>query len=228
MSSKSYVNISKEKMEWDSKDKSVHGKEFENSKFSEFCSSKEIGHDFSSPITPQQNWVVGRKNKTLQESARVMLHTKNLPYYFWAKAMNTTCHIHNCVTIRSETKATQYELCKGRKPTVKYFYIFGIKWYILEFRERRRKMDPKSDDKKFLGYSINSRAYKVYNKCTKTMMKSINVFIDDTSENKQEDEDEGDVSSQHIDVPSDVPDKIWHWVWKHKLWRSSNQQGTIN
>lgn len=29
-----------------------HGKEFENVKFSEFCSSKSIGHEFSSPITP--------------------------------------------------------------------------------------------------------------------------------------------------------------------------------
>lgn len=29
-----------------------HGKEFENSKFYEFCSSKGIGHEFSVPITP--------------------------------------------------------------------------------------------------------------------------------------------------------------------------------
>jgi transposase InsO family protein len=60
--------------------RSDHGKEFENAKFTEFCSSEGIKHEFSSPITPQQNGVVERKNRTLQESARVMLcKTSALP-----------------------------------------------------------------------------------------------------------------------------------------------------
>lgn len=60
--------------------RSDHGKEFENSKLSEFYSSEEIGHELLTPITPQQNIMVERKNITLQESARVMLHVNNLPY----------------------------------------------------------------------------------------------------------------------------------------------------
>ncbi|PNX96617.1 receptor-like kinase [Trifolium pratense] len=75
--------------------RSDHGKEFENSKFSKFCASEGIVHEFASPITPQKNGVVERKNRTLQESARVMLHAKKLPYSFWAEAMNTACYIHN-------------------------------------------------------------------------------------------------------------------------------------
>ncbi|CAJ2667397.1 unnamed protein product [Trifolium pratense] len=75
--------------------RSDHGKEFENSKFADFCAAEGITHEFSSPITPQQNEVVERKNRTLQESARVMLHAKNVPYKFWAEAMNTACYIHN-------------------------------------------------------------------------------------------------------------------------------------
>jgi hypothetical protein len=58
-----------------------HGTEFENSKFDDFCTSEGIKHEFLSPITPQQNGVVERKNKTLQESARVMLYAKHLPYH---------------------------------------------------------------------------------------------------------------------------------------------------
>jgi len=45
--------------------KSDHGTDFENAKFNEFCSSEGIIHEFSSPITPQQNGVVERKNGTL-------------------------------------------------------------------------------------------------------------------------------------------------------------------
>jgi len=124
------------------------------------------------------------KNKTLQESARVMLHAKHLPYYFWAEAMNTTCHVHNRVTLRSGTTTTLYEIWKERKPTVKYFHVFGSKCYILADREHRRKMDPKSYDGIFLGYSTNSRAYMVFNTKSKFVMESINVVIDDASIDK--------------------------------------------
>ena len=99
--------------------RSDHDKEFENSKFSEFCFSEGIGHEFSAPITHWMNGVVERKNMTLQESARVMLHAKNLPYYLWAEAMNTTGQLNNLVTITFENKATQYEIWKGIKPIVK-------------------------------------------------------------------------------------------------------------
>ncbi|WJX62480.1 hypothetical protein P8452_47472 [Trifolium repens] len=163
--------------------RSDHGKEFENSRFSEFCADEGIGHEFSSPITPQQNGVVERKNRTLQEAARVMLHAKKLPYYFWAEAMNTACYVHNRVTLRKGTSTTLYEIWKGRKPTVKHFHVFGSKCYILADREQRRKMDPKSDEGIFLGYSLTSRAYRVFNNRTRTMMESINVVIDDCSDN---------------------------------------------
>lgn len=38
-----------------------HGTEFENQSFIDFCSEKGIKHEFSAPITPQQNGVVERK-----------------------------------------------------------------------------------------------------------------------------------------------------------------------
>ena len=39
--------------------RSDHGREFEKSKFNEFCSTEGIKHEYSSHITPQQNGVVG-------------------------------------------------------------------------------------------------------------------------------------------------------------------------
>lgn len=66
-----------------------------------------------------------------------------------------------------------------QKPTVKYFRTFGRKCYILRDRENLGKFDPKSEEGIFLGYSSNSRAYRVFNKRTKTVMESINVVIDD-------------------------------------------------
>lgn len=75
--------------------RSDHGKEFKNNTFEEFCTSEGISHEFSSPITPQQNGVVECKNMIFQECVRVMLHAKKLPYHFWAEAMNIVCYILN-------------------------------------------------------------------------------------------------------------------------------------
>ena len=49
--------------------RSDHGGEFENEIFENFCNKKGITHNFSFPRTPQQNGVVERKNRTLQECA---------------------------------------------------------------------------------------------------------------------------------------------------------------
>ena len=62
--------------------RSDHGTKFENEFFKTFCNENEISHTFSSPRTPQQNGVVERKNKTLVEMARTMVHEYSLPQYF--------------------------------------------------------------------------------------------------------------------------------------------------
>jgi hypothetical protein len=50
-------------------------------------------------------------------------------------------------------------------------------------------MHPKSDEGIFLGYSTNSRAYRVFNLKTETVMESINVVIVDVPKEKVHDVD---------------------------------------
>jgi len=121
--------------------------------------------------------------------ARVMIHSSNLNQHFWGEAVNNACHIINRVYLRSETNKTPYEIWRGKKPTVKYFKTFGSKCYILHDRENLGKFDSKSEEGIFLGYSTNSRAYRVFNKRTEIVMESINVVVDD-------DEDERPSSSE--------------------------------
>ena len=72
---------------------------------------------------------------------------------------------------------------------MKYFRVFGSKCYILNDRKNPGKFDAKNDEGIFLGYSTNSRAYRVYNKLTTMVMESINVVIDDTISEKDIDDD---------------------------------------
>ena len=84
--------------------RSDHGKEFENAKFEAFCNKHGIKKEFSAPKTPQQNEVVERKNRVIQEMAKVMLLNKNIPQKFWAEVVNTSCHIGNRIYFRVGTK----------------------------------------------------------------------------------------------------------------------------
>ena len=87
---------------------------------------------------------------------------------------------------RPGTKETPNELWKGRKPNVKYFRIFGSTCFILKDRENVEKFDSQNDEEIFLGYSFISKAYRVYNKGTKKVMKIMNVVIDESLESSSE------------------------------------------
>ena len=103
-------------------------------------------------------------------------------------------------------KKTTYEIGNGKKPKVKYFLVFGSKCYILNDRENLGKFDAKSDEGIFLGYSTISRAYRVFNKRTKTVMKSINMVIDDAITNVEADDDRQGPSSKESNVDVEAQD----------------------
>ena len=146
--------------------RSDHGGEFQNEKFSKFCEKTGILHNFSAPRTPQQNGVVERKNRYLEELARTMLSESSLPKYFWADAVSTSCYVMNRVLIRPILKkTTPYELFNGRKPNIGHQRVFGCSCFVLNNgKENMGKFDEKADKGIFIGYPSNSHAYRVYNK----------------------------------------------------------------
>ncbi|XP_042944495.1 uncharacterized protein LOC122278367, partial [Carya illinoinensis] len=159
--------------------RSDRGKEFVNKNIETFCDENGFIHNFSAPRTPQQNGVVERKNRSLQEMARTMLNENNLPSYFWAEAVSTACYVINRVMLRSKLDKTPYELWNEKKPNIGYFHVFGCKCFILNDRDNLGKFDAKSDEGIFLGYSTNSKAYRVFNKKTLTVQESMHVVFDE-------------------------------------------------
>ncbi|KAL8121277.1 hypothetical protein AgCh_018136 [Apium graveolens] len=175
--------------------RSDHGGEFEKD-FITFCKSRGITHEFSAPRTPQQNEVVERKNRTLQETARTLLHESKLPRKYWAEAVHTSCYVLNRVLIRPILLKTPYELLKKMTPNISYFRVFGSKCFILDTQNNRGKFDAKSTEGIFLGYSTTSKAYRVYNSVKNKVEESINIAFNESSRNiSQIDEDTADLSS---------------------------------
>ena len=98
--------------------------------------------------------------------ARTMLHEYNLPLYFWAEAVNTSCYISNRVFKRPILNQTSYELWNDRKPKISYLRVFGCKCFILNTKDNLGKFDSQADEGIFLGYSTSSKAYRIFNKRT--------------------------------------------------------------
>ncbi|GJT71433.1 retrovirus-related pol polyprotein from transposon TNT 1-94 [Tanacetum coccineum] len=150
------------------------------------CSSCELGkakqrikHQTSVARTPEQNDVVERRNRTLVEAARTMLSAAKFPLYFWAEAIATACFTQNRSRVIPRHEKTPYHIINGRKPSVKFFYIFGSLCYIVRDGENLDEMKEKGDACLFVGYSTQSRVYRVYNKRTRVIVETIHVNFDE-------------------------------------------------
>ncbi|KAJ9561568.1 hypothetical protein OSB04_006728 [Centaurea solstitialis] len=92
-----------------------------------------------------------------------------------AEAVSITCFTLNQTLIVKRTGKTTYKMIEQSKPNIDYFRVFGCKCYVLNDRDNLGKFDPKSDESIFIGYSHNSKTYRVFNKWTRTILESSNV-----------------------------------------------------
>ncbi|GKB22420.1 putative ribonuclease H-like domain-containing protein, partial [Tanacetum coccineum] len=138
-----------------------------------------IEHQTSTARTPEQNGVVERRNRTLVEAARTMLSAAKVPLFFWAEAIATTCFTQNRSLVIPRHEKTPYHIINGRKPSVKFFHIFGSLCYIVRDGENLDKMKEKGDACIFVWYSTQSRVYRVFNTRTKVIVETIHVNFDE-------------------------------------------------
>ena len=87
---------------------SDNGGEFTSNEFNEFCEIHGIKRQFSTTKTPQQNGVVERKNRTIQEAARIILNEEKLSDAYWKEVVYTTGYILNRGQLRVTKDKTHY------------------------------------------------------------------------------------------------------------------------
>ncbi|GJR97877.1 putative ribonuclease H-like domain-containing protein [Tanacetum coccineum] len=155
--------------------RSDNGTEFKNKVMDDFCREKGIKREYSVARTPQQNGVAERRNRTLIEAARTMLADSKLPTTFWAEAVSTACYVQNRVLVVKPHNKTPYELFRGFKPALSFMRPFGCHVTILNTLDSLGKFDGKSDEGFLVGYSLSSKAFRVYN--TRTMRVEENLQI---------------------------------------------------
>ncbi|GJY32556.1 putative ribonuclease H-like domain-containing protein [Tanacetum coccineum] len=155
--------------------RSDNGTEFKNKVMDDFCREKGIKREYSVARTPQQNSVAERRNRTLIEAARTMLADSKLPTTFWAEAVSTACYVQNRVLVVKPHNKTPYELFRGFKPALSFMRPFGCHVTILNTLDSLGKFDGKSDEGFFVGYSLSSKAFRVYNTRTRRVEENLHI-----------------------------------------------------
>ncbi|GJW71178.1 ribonuclease H-like domain-containing protein, partial [Tanacetum coccineum] len=155
--------------------RSDNGTKFKNKVMDDFCREKGIKREYSVARTPQQNGVAERRNRTLIEAARTMLADSKLPTTFWAEAVSTACYVQNRVLVVKPHNKTPYEIFRGFKLALSFMRPFRCHVIILNTLDNLGKFDGKSDEGFFVGYSLSSKAFRVYNTRTRRVEENLHI-----------------------------------------------------
>nr|GFB38630.1 retrovirus-related Pol polyprotein from transposon TNT 1-94 [Tanacetum cinerariifolium] len=135
--------------------------EFVNQTLRDYYEEVGISHEISVAPSPQQNGVVERRNCTLIEAARTMLIYAQAPLFLWAEVV------------------TPYELLQSKLPDLSFFHVFSALCYPTNDSENLGKLQPKADIGIFIGYALTKKAFRIYNRRTRRIIKTIHVDFDE-------------------------------------------------
>jgi hypothetical protein len=96
--------------------RSDNGGEYTSKAFVSFCKDVGIKRELTTPNNPQQNSVVERKNITIMEAMKTMIHDQDLPMRLWAEAAMKTVYVKNQLSHSALGFKTSEEMFTGKKP----------------------------------------------------------------------------------------------------------------
>ncbi|GJT85512.1 retrovirus-related pol polyprotein from transposon TNT 1-94 [Tanacetum coccineum] len=103
----------------------------------------------------------------------------NAPLFLWAEAVATSCYTQNHSVIRLHHDKTPYEILHDKLPDLSFFHVFGALCYLTNDSENLGKLQPKADIGIFIGYAPTKKAFRIYNRRTRRIIKTIHVDFDE-------------------------------------------------
>nr|GEY37961.1 retrovirus-related Pol polyprotein from transposon TNT 1-94 [Tanacetum cinerariifolium] len=104
-----------------------------------------------------------------------MLADSLLPTTFWAEVVNTAFYVQNKVLVTKPHNKTPYELLIGRSSNLEFMRPFGCHVTILNTLHHLGKFDGKDDERFLVGYSVNSKTFRVFNYRTRKVEENLHV-----------------------------------------------------
>lgn len=135
---------------------------FSSTVFLRYLSNNNIRRELTTSYTPEQNAVVERSNRTIMEGVRSSLYHSQLPLSFWAEVVVYIVYTLNGTCSRVHGQQTPFELYTCIKPSLSHLRPFGCPVYVYIPAQLRKKLDAKSRCGIFVGYSNESKGYRVW------------------------------------------------------------------
>ncbi|GKC83292.1 retrovirus-related pol polyprotein from transposon TNT 1-94, partial [Tanacetum coccineum] len=101
---------------------------------------------------------------------------------YWTAAVATACYTQSRSTIVKIHLKTPYEIFRGRIPNINFLHIFGCPVYIHNYKDYLGKFDEKADDGYFLGYSLVSKAFRVFNTRRQQTEETYHITFDENTD----------------------------------------------
>nr|GEY68414.1 hypothetical protein [Tanacetum cinerariifolium] len=120
----------------------------------QFCEMKSNLRQFSVARNPQQNRV---------------------------EAVNTTCYVQNRVLVVKPHNKTAYEPFRGKTPTLSFMRPFGCPVTILNTIDHLGKFNGRADEGFFVGYSLNSKAFRVFISRTRILEENLHIRFSEST-----------------------------------------------
>ena len=159
--------------------RSDNGGEYRDNRFREFCVNNGIKMEKTVPMTPQQNGIAERMNRTLNERARSMRIHAGLPKMFWAEAVNTASYLINRgPSIPLDGKLPK-EVWSGKEVNLSHLRVFGCISYVHIDSAERSKLDAKSNKCVFVGYGGDEFGYRFWDYENRKIIRSRDVIFNE-------------------------------------------------
>jgi hypothetical protein len=127
-----------------------------------FCRDVGIKRELTTPYNSQQNGAAERKNRTIMEAVKTMIHDQDLPMCLWAEAAMVVVYVQNRLSHSALGFKTLEEMFTRKKPEVSHLKIFGCTVFIHILKEKRNKLEPSRKKGIFVGYCEVSKAFRIY------------------------------------------------------------------
>nr|GEZ46006.1 ribonuclease H-like domain-containing protein [Tanacetum cinerariifolium] len=131
-------------------------------------------------------WVWKPKTKVLDHVSKhntASITLKKFDYVDAQEAVNIACYVQNRVLVVKPHNKTPYEIFYVRTPTLNFMRPFGYPVTILNTIDHLGTFNGKADEGFFIGYSLNSKAFRVFKSKTRRVEEKLHIRFSESTPN---------------------------------------------
>ena len=172
---------------------SDRGGEYQGEEFVEYLKSKGTHQKLNIHDAHHQTGVAERRNRTIAERVRALLHASGLPKNLWGEAARHVVWLLNRTSTKAVEGMTPYEATFGKKPNLKGVREWGEKVYVRV--EKGTKLGGRVREGRWLGMDEESKGARIYWPDTKAVSVERNIYFNNPLASRVEEEEHAIVNT---------------------------------